>query len=39
MSYFDDELREVIECIKNEESASVLEFFTELKRKIDDGFK
>ena len=39
MSYFDDELREILECIKNEESASVLEFFTELKRKIDSGFE
>jgi hypothetical protein len=39
MSYFNDELRDVIGCIKNEDSASVLEFFTELKRKIDSEFE
>lgn len=39
MSYFNDKLGEVIRCIENEETASVAEFFTELKRKIDNGFE
>jgi hypothetical protein len=39
MSYFNDELRDVMGSIKNGQSASGLDFFIELKRKINNGYE